>query len=244
MKKMFTFVTQTWIGSFGLVFSIYFFVIQHFVVPSPSMEKTLLVGDIFLVKKFAYGIPIPRLPFLEVPLFPDLNGNGHLFKGDGPKKGDIAVFRFPKNDKQYFVKRCIAEQGDEVIYYDKNLLIHSNNKEFMKNKKTISFNNKLWAVNPYLDLGSNYTSIDKRDNSFEQLLKSKDIDMIKKEDSKLGTYFYKKIEKDNYYMVGDNRNNSYDSRFFGGVNYKYMVGKGVFLFLSFSDKSRTFSFLK
>jgi len=247
MKKILDFFTQTWIGSFGLVFSIYFFVIQHFIVPSPSMEKTMLVGDIFFAKKFSYGIPIPRLPFLEIALLPDFNNNGHILKGDGPEKGDVVVFRYMKNEKMYFVKRCIATEGDEVIYYDKNLLIHSKNKDFMKNNNTISFNNKLWVVNPYKDNGSNYiNNIDKpEDSSFNQLLNSeKPIDMIQKTDSKLGTYFYKKISNDSYYMMGDNRNNSYDSRFFGEVNYKYIVGQAFFTFFSFSDKTRSFSFIK
>jgi len=245
MKKILNFFTQTWIGSFGLIFSIYFFIIQHFIVPSASMEKTMLVGDIFFVKKFSYGIPIPRLPFLEIALFPDINNNGHLFSSNGPKKGDIVVFRFPKNDKKYFVKRCVATEGDEVIYLDKQLLIHSKDSDFFKNKETISFKNKLWVLNPFLKNGVNYSKNKNDGSSFSQLLNSKNsIDMIKKTDSKIGVYFYKKLSKNEYYMLGDNRNNSYDSRFFGAVKYKYIVGKAFFTFFSFSNKKKTFSFIK
>jgi len=247
MKKIYYFFTQTWIGSFGLVFFIYFFIGQHFIVPSPSMEKTLLVGDIYIAKKYSYGVPIPRVPFLNIPLFPDFKNNGHIIVGDGPKKGDVVVFRYPKDDNQYFVKRCVASFGDEVIYYDDNLLIHSENKNFMLGKKTIKFNNKIWAVNPYTKVGSNYSKniLDSNNSSFVQLLNSKEpIDMIKKDDPNFGIYFYKKIKENEYYMVGDNRNNSYDSRFGGAVNYKYIIGKPSFILMSFQGNERIFSSIK
>lgn len=237
MKKIIEFFTQTWIGSFGLIFSIYFFVIQHFIVPSASMEKTLMTGDIFFVKKFSYGLPIPRLPFFEIPLFPDLNNNGHIMEGKRPLKGEIVVFRSPLNDKQHFVKRCVASEGDEIVYYDGHLLVNSSDKEFMKDKEIISFDNKNWALNPYKSKGSHYALKDDMESEFKKLLKKYDVKMIKKENSEIGTYFYYKVEKDSFFMVGDNRNNSYDSRYWGAVPYKNIVGKAWFRILSMQDDS-------
>jgi len=241
MKVIWKFFTETWIGSFGLVFSIYFFVVQHFIVPSSSMEKTMLIGDIFLIKKFSYGITIPKMPFIGFPLLPDLDNDGHIISGDGPKKGDIVVFRYPKDESIYFVKRTVATPGDEVIYYDNNLLIHST-EDFMKGKDTISFNDKLWAVNPYKDLGSNYMK-NQKDDSFSKLITDKN-DMTKMSNNKFGIYFYKKVKDNSYYMMGDNRDNSHDSRFFGSVDYKYIVGKAFFRIVSLRNYKGSMSFIE
>ncbi len=67
-----------------------FFFIQAFVIPSGSMKNTLLVGD-FLFVKISYGIPTPHIPWLEIPVLPDFNKDGHLIKAQGPQRGDIVV---------------------------------------------------------------------------------------------------------------------------------------------------------
>jgi len=233
MKKLYDFITKTWTGSFGLIFVIYFFIFQPFFVPSKSMQNTLLVNDFFLVKKFSYGIPIPRIPFLEIPILPDFNNNGHIVSGEGPEHGDIVVFRYPKDDKVYYLKRTVATPGDEVIYYKETLLLHSKNKKFMNSydkKNKIIFNKKEWVKNPYKVLypGVNYNS---KEIPFEE--KAEERDMIKKESKELGTYFYKKVEDNSYYMIGDNRNDSIDSRYWGSVPYKNIIGEASFIFLSF-----------
>lgn len=234
MKKLYDFITKTWTGSFGLIFTIYFFIFQPFFIPTKSMQKTLLVNDYFLVSKFTYGTPIPRIPILEIPLFPDFNNNGHLIEGSKPKKGDIVVFRYPKKEKTHYIKRNIATGGDEVIYYKENLLIHSEDKDFMssyKKEDKIIFNSKEWVKNPYKVLypGVNYNS--KEGTPFEKM--SGEIDMKKMNSKEFGDYFYKKVEKDSFYMVGDNRNDSIDSRTWGSIQYKHVVGKPVFTFFSY-----------
>ena len=98
--------SSSWTGTIVIVLSIIFFIAQAFVIPSGSMKNTLLVGDMLFVKKFAYGIPTPRIPWLEVQVLPDFNDNGHLIAGEGPKRGDIVVFKYPKNDNINYVKRC------------------------------------------------------------------------------------------------------------------------------------------
>lgn len=234
MKKLYDFITKTWTGSFGLIFIIYFFIFQPFSIPSKSMQNTLLVNDYFFVSKSAYGIPIPRIPILEIPLLPDFNDNGHLIEGSKPKRGDIVVFRYPKNEKIYYIKRTIATGGDQVIYYKENLLIHSKDKKWMdsyKEKDKVTFNNKIWVKNPYKKIypGINYNK--KEGIPFEQATGT--IDMKKMTSKELGDYFYKEVEEGSFYMVGDNRNDSIDSRNWGSIQYKHVVGKPVFTFFSF-----------
>ena len=237
MKKLYNFITGTWIGSFGTIFFIYFFLFQPFFIPSPSMQGTLLVNDYMFVSKYAYGTPIPRIPILEIPLFPDLNKNGHLIEGEKPKRGDIVVFRYPKNEKKYYIKRNVAIGGDEVIYYKGNLLIHSEDQEFMnkfKKEIKISFDGKDWLKNPYKTLypGIHYSEtegIPLEKNTVEK------IDMKKMNSKEFGDYWYKKIEEKSFYMIGDNRNDSIDSRYWGTVKYKHIIGKPIITFFSFGE---------
>ena len=84
------------------------FVIQAFKIPSGSMKETLLIGDHILVSKFAYGTHIPNeIPFLNIKLFDDI-----IFFPKQPERGDIIVFKYPKDEKRDFIKRVIGIPGD------------------------------------------------------------------------------------------------------------------------------------
>ena len=93
MFKKFYNWSSSWTGTIIIVLVIMSFIAQAFVIPSGSMKNTLLIGDMLFVKKFTYGLPIPRIPWLEIKMLPDFNDNGHLIEGDRPKRGDIVVFR-------------------------------------------------------------------------------------------------------------------------------------------------------
>ena len=95
LKKIYNW-SSSWTGTIIIVLGIIFFIAQAFVIPSGSMKNTLLIGDMLFVKKFAYGVPTPRIPWLEIKVLPDFNENGHLIEGERPKRGDIVVFRYPK----------------------------------------------------------------------------------------------------------------------------------------------------
>ena len=84
------------------------------------MKDSLLVGDHLFAKKFAYGITMPHLPFLEVSIMP-WSDSLRLIDGDKPKRGDIVIFRPPMNIKTHYVKRCVAKGGDELVYQNKHL---------------------------------------------------------------------------------------------------------------------------
>lgn len=244
----------TWTGTIIIVLFLIFFVAQSFVIPSGSMKRTLLIGDFLFAKKFSYGIPTPHLPWLEIPLLPDFNGNGHLIEGSRPERGDIVIFRKPDAPKVHFVKRCVAVGGDELLYSDKNLLIHFNEGDAYIEKnyptaKIVKLLGKLWVENPYKDKfpGINYMGKNEV-NSFEQLIiYYPNIDMKPLLIEELGgdiynmdggiNAFYKKVEPDHFYMMGDNRDNSNDSRFWGSVPYKYIVGKPWAIYFSIEHRS-------
>ena len=221
------------------------------------MKRSLLIGDFLFAKKFSYGIPTPHLPWLEMPLLPDFNGNGHLIEGPKPQREDIVIFRYPKNEKIHYVKRCVAVGGDELIYADKRLLIHFHEgdayitKNYPK-EKIKQFRGKLWVENPYMGKYPGIQYVPEGMNIFEALLQyytyNKEIDMtpvmidglgstVYEIGSKTINALYKKVEEDHFYMIGDNRDNSNDSRFWGSVPYRLIVGKPWLIYMSLEHRS-------
>lgn len=257
---------NSWTGTIIIVLLLIFFVIQSFVIPSGSMKKTQLVGDFLFAKKFSYGIPTPSfnipLTTIKIPFFPDIWGNGHLVEGERPKRGDIVIFFYPKNTNIHYVKRCVAIGGDEVIYAHKKFLIHFHEgdayiKANYPKEKIVSLRGKLWVENPYMEqypgIGYEQGERNSVNNIFGTLMHFKihgleEVDMspVFLEDPTLpkAVYkgqivnaLYKKVESDHFYMMGDNRDNSEDSRFWGAVPYKYVIGKPWFVYFSWdSDK--------
>jgi signal peptidase I len=248
---------NSWTGTVIIVLFLIFFVAQSFVIPSGSMKRTQLIGDFLFAKKFSYGIPIPHLPWLEIPLLPDFNGNGHLIEGPRPQREDIVIFRYPKNPKIHYVKRCVAVGGDELIYANKKLLIHfhEGDEYIQKNypkEKIVSLQGKLWVENPYMGKYPGIQYVPEGMNIFEALLRyytyNKEIDMtpVMVEGLKSTVYemggkvinaLYTKVEEDHFYMIGDNRDNSNDSRFWGAVPYKLIVGKPWLIYMSIEHRS-------
>ena len=228
LKKLYHW-SSTWTGTVVIVLSIIFFVAQAFVIPSGSMKNTLLIGDMLFVKKFAYGIPTPTIPWLEVKVLPDFYDNGHLIEGDRPKRGDITVFRYPGNPKIHYVKRCVATGGDLVALNDKKLFLHpkDGNDFVTKNypkENIVKIGNLLWVVDPYRAEHRgihNDESVTRENSPFSQL-----FDMMPIE-----------IPEDNFFMMGDNRDHSNDSRFWGTVPYRHIVGTPWFIYFSW-DKDK------
>jgi len=248
LNKLLTW-SNSWTGTIIIVLFIIFFVAQAFVIPSGSMKKTLLIGDHLFVKKFSYGTPTPHIPWVEIQVLPDFFGNGHLIEGDRPKRGDIVVFRYPKNNKIHYVKRMLAVGGDEILYQDKHLYIsfHEGEKWMSKNflkEKLHVIAGKTWVLNPYKEKfpGIQY---DENVNLFDQMkmfLSANDfsmqpvvVDELPKNFNTQFNAFYKKIPAGEFYMVGDNRDHSNDSRFWGSVPYSLIVGKPWFIYFSWDD---------
>lgn len=247
-KKLINF-SNSWTGTVIIVLLVIFFVAQAFVIPSGSMKRTLLIGDHLFVKKFSYGVPTPHIPWIELPILPDFNGNGHLIEGEKPQRGDIVVFRYPKNEKIHYVKRCFAVGGDEILFQDKHLYLrfHEGDTYMRENfapEKLFMLAGKLWVLNPFENTykGIQYDSDIDLFSQMKMFLAVGDLDMqptiideLPKNMNANFNAYYKKIPDNEYYMIGDNRDHSNDSRFWGSVPYSLVVGKPWFIYFSWDE---------
>jgi signal peptidase I len=235
LKKVYHW-SSSWTGTFVIVFGIIFFIAQAFVIPSGSMKKTLLVGDMLFVKKFSYGIPEPRIPWVEWSVLPDfMIDDGHLIKGEKPQRGDIVVFYAPheraRGNRVHYVKRCVATGGDILFVKDKDLYIHykEGNDYITKNfskEKIENINNYLFVKNPYIEKFPgihNDPSVTKSARVYPQPIF--DTPLIQVPDGE-------------FFMMGDNRDHSNDSRYWGSVPYKDIVGTPWFVYFSW-DENKT-----
>ena len=169
------------------------FVIQAFKIPSGSMKETLLIGDHILVSKFAYGTHIPNeIPFLNIKLFDDI-----IFFPKQPERGDIIVFKYPKDEKRDFIKRVIGIPGD--------LLEVRHQKVFINGK-------------PYEDRHARHTE------------SPSDSSLVPRDD------FGPVLVPDNHlFMMGDNRENSQDSRYWGFLDINKVRGKALMIYWSWNQ---------
>ena len=262
LRKLYRF-SSSWTGTVIIVLFLIFFVIQSFVIPSGSMKRTLQIGDFLFAKKFSYGIPLPVVPWINLRLIPDFNNNGHLIEGDKPQREDIVIFLYPGDNKTHYVKRCVATGGDEVVYQDKHLYIHfAEGDEYIKShykaEKIKKFRDKLWVDNPYMDKYPGIQYKPERGDAFSSLVMVSQGRIpsypptmspiyIKELGDVISTSssghpmnaLYKKVEKGHYYMMGDNRDNSADSRFWGSVPYKNIIGKPWFIYFSWDNDKKT-----
>lgn len=218
--------SNSWTGTIIIVLFVIFFIAQAFRIPSGSMKDSLLIGDHLFAKKFAYGISMPHIPFLEISIMP-WSDRLRLMDGDTPKRGDIVIFRPPHNTKQHFVKRCVALAGDELFILDKNLYLHHREgDEWIKNnfakEDIVVFAGQLWVKNPYMKEhpGIHHDDNIINDGRFPQ---------------PLFNFAPIKVEEDHYFMMGDNRDHSNDSRFWGQVPYENIEGTPWFIYFSIDD---------
>jgi signal peptidase I len=281
LKKLYHW-SNSWSGTIVIVLLVIFFLAQAFIIPSGSMKKTLLPGDALFAKKFAYGVPIPHIPWIEVPILPDFRGDGHLIDGPRPKGGDIVIFRYPLDVKKHFVKRCFGASGDEVIYDDNGFWLWHKSNEYMKSHykgfRQRIVDGKVFVLNPYMkehkgihyiNQNMTYFALKERASELIKLLnlgnftgfipysKIKTLidnvittlaingENVKPSQIDIGMgvylqngvikYFKIHLPKDYFFMVGDNRDESFDSRFWGPIPYKLVVGKPWFIYMSWDS---------
>lgn len=251
LTKIYDFLSS-WTGAIIFVFIIINFVAQSFLIPSGSMKNSLLIGDHLFVKKFSYGIETPHIPWIDIQILPDFDGDGHILKGDMPKRGDIVVFRYPKNPKDHYVKRNFAVGGDEIIFARNIMFLrpHEGDDFIRKNYKKenlVMLNDKLFVKNPYKFKGIHYdknndimglTLQASKNNQFAMkpifVKELPEIEEFSAEGFDFNAYYFK-VPNGEFFMVGDNRNHSNDSRFWGSVPYKLIVGKPWFIFFSWNS---------
>ena len=248
LSKIYKFLSS-WTGTVIVVLFVILFVAQAFVIPSGSMRYTLLEGDFLFVKKFSYGIPTPHIPFVEWQVAPDSDGDGHIIRGEGPKRGDIVVFRYPLNEKMHFVKRNFAVGGDEVIFDLNNFYLrpHEGDEFIATNydaRDIVILGGEKYVKEPYKFKGIHYdpnnrnsmlTNVKAALDGGKFAMKPVSLSEIGQNFESMGqsfNAFYIKVPQDEYFMIGDNRNNSADSRFWGPVPYRLIVGKPWFTYFS------------
>ncbi len=185
------------------------FVAEPFRIPSGSMIPTLEIGDFILVKKYAYGI---RLPVIHTKI---------IDTGE-PKRGDIVVFRYPPHPKVNFIKRLIGLPGDEVVWTaDKKLIINGVPAKYQADGK-----------HKTLDRGGQEVMAEQLK---ETLPDAQAHDLILfPTPTRPGKF---KVPEGHYFMMGDNRDNSSDGRFWGFVPEANLVGKASFVWMHWNWQS-------
>lgn len=207
-----------------VVFLLRSFVAEPFKIPSGSMIPTLEVGDLILVNKFTYGV---RLPVI----------NQKIIDVNSPQRGDVMVFRYPPDPSVDYVKRVVGLPGDEVAYLNKRVTI---NGQVLDVKALPEYFN---------DDGMRYS------RQFEEQLGPVHHRVLNDDDrpstiSMAGDFPFRencrysvegvtcKVPPGHYFMMGDNRDNSLDSRFWGFVPEKNIVGKAFFVWMNFGNLKR------
>lgn len=221
----------TWIeysGSFfpviALVFFLRSFLYEPFKIPSSSMVPTLQIGDLILVNKFIYGI---RLPII----------NKKIVEISNPQRGDVMVFKYPKDVSLDYIKRVVGIPGDKITYKNKRLTV--NDKEF-----------SYQSLPDYLDeerLSYSKQFLERFSSGKHKILNDEQVPpYVPYHDafpqSKLCTYntegFSCTVPAGHYFMMGDNRDNSLDSRYWGFVPDQNIVGKAFFIWMNLNNWKR------
>ena len=212
-----------------VVFLLRSFLFEPFKIPSGSMIPTLLVGDLILVNKFHYGV---RLPVV----------NKKIIDNNAVQRGDVMVFRYPVDTRQDYIKRVVGIPGDEITY----------------NNQKLSVNGQAVAVTPQPD----FYDEDSLRYAPQFLEKLGVVDHGILVDPRRAAYYGPepktfpmasncrytsegltcRVPAGHYFMMGDNRDNSQDSRYWGFVPDQNIVGKAFFVWMNFGNLGRIGAF--
>ena len=218
-------------GLFPVILAVFFlrsFLFEPFKSPSGSMIPTLLIGDLILVNKFTYGI---RLPVVNVK----------LTDGTSPQRGDVMVFRYPPKPSLDYIKRVVGLPGDEVAYLNKTLTI--NGQAISKTPLPDFFDEDSTRYNKQFSevLGTRTHNL-LNDEERPAFIPGTDDFPFKQNCRYSAEGVVCKVPPGHYFMMGDNRDNSLDSRYWGFVPDRNIVGRAFFVWMNFGNLKRIGSF--
>ena len=211
-----------------MVFILRSFLFEPFKIPSGSMIPTLWVGDLILVNKFHYGI---RLPVL----------NTKVTEGNKPQRGDVMVFRYPPKPTLDYIKRVVGVPGDEVAYLNKKLSI--NGQPVSKTDLPDFFEeDAMRYFKQFQEKLGDKTHQLLNDDTRPAFVPGAEDFAFKENCNYTVEGVTCKVPEGMYFMMGDNRDNSLDSRYWGFVPDKNIVGKAFFVWMNFGHLGRIGSF--
>ena len=206
------------------VFLLRSFLVEPFKIPSGSMIPTLLIGDFILVNKFAYGV---RLPVANVKVV-DLGS---------PQRGDVMVFRFPEDPSLDYIKRVVGLPGDRIEYRDRRLVVNGEPLPLQRLDDYLSRERMQYTRRYRESLGPVQHEILLEEEPAGTVLPARDFPAP-------GNCAYNTVgvactvPAGHYFVMGDNRDNSSDSRVWGFVPDQNIVGKAFFIWLNLNELGR------
>ncbi|MBQ1764176.1 MAG: signal peptidase I [Aquincola sp.] len=218
-------------GLFPVILAVFLlrsFLFEPFKIPSGSMIPTLLVGDLILVNKYHYGIRLPVINKKIIPL-------------NEPQRGDVVVFRYPVDPRVDYIKRVVGVPGDEVAYINKRLTINGQPVPVQPLPDFYDEDSRRYAQHFSEKLG----------NVEHQILNDKDRPAFipgshdfpySDQCSYTAEGVTCKVPAGHYFMMGDNRDNSQDSRYWGFVPDENIVGRAFFVWMNFGNLGRIGAF--
>ncbi len=180
------------------------FLFEPFRIPSSSMRPTLVVGDFILVNKYIYGL---RLPVIDTK----------ILEVSDPQRGDIMVFRYPEAPSIDYIKRVVGIPGDRISYRNRRLYVNGKAAEMTKHGTHLWMNNQCQTID-------SLRFREQTDESDHEIL------IIPRRASRAEGEWI--VPEGHYYMLGDNRDNSRDSRYWGFVPEENIVGKAVAVWMN------------
>ena len=218
-------------GLFPVIIAVFLlrsFLFEPFKIPSGSMVPTLQIGDLILVNKYHYGI---RLPVI----------NTKITEGNAPQRGDVMVFRYPPKPSLDYIKRVVGVPGDEVAYLNKRLTINGKPVDTSALPEFFDEDTMRYFKQFEETVGERKHGV-LNDDSRPAFVPGADAFEFKSNCRYSVEGVECKVPEGHYFMMGDNRDNSLDSRYWGFVPDKNIVGRAFFVWMNFGNPKRIGSF--